>query len=126
GVGRLEPARPVESGWSSALGYDTEPRHSSPQVAGREVRRFVQQTGPVHPRLIYKKTDSALRGNIAAELRALAELYPQWRIGYAPAYPALGRTVNQGVLYVDGVPVADTEFARDTLNPVRSSSVSAI
>jgi len=126
GIRTLVSAKPVESGWTSALVYDTETRHSSPQVAGREVRRFVQQTGPVHPRLIYKKTDSTLRGNIAAELRALAELYPQWRIGYAPAYPALGRTVKQGLLYVDGVPVADTEFARDTLNPVRSSSVSTI
>jgi uncharacterized protein YgbK (DUF1537 family) len=126
GIRTLVSAKPAEAAPASALVYDTETRHSSPQVAAREVRRFVLQTGPVRPRLIYKKTDSTLRGNIAAELKALAELHPQWRIGYAPAYPALGRTVTQGLLYVDGVPVADTEFARDTLNPVRSSSVSAI
>src|SRR6266478_5710159 len=126
GIRTLVSAKPVESGWTSALVYDTETRHSSPQVAGREVRRFVQQTGLVHPRLIYKKTDSTLRGNISAEIRTLAELYPEWRIGYAPAYPALGRTVKNGLLYVDGIAVENTEFARDALNPVSTSSVSAI
>jgi uncharacterized protein YgbK (DUF1537 family) len=126
GLRTLASAKPAEGCSASVLVYDTETRHSSPQGAGQEVRRFVLQTGSVRPRLIYKKTDSTLRGNISAEVRALAELYPMWRIGYAPAYPALGRTVKQGLLYVDGVPVEDTEFARDALNPVRTSSVSAI
>ena len=44
----------------------------------------------------------------------------------APAYPALGRTVRNGVLYVDGVAVAQSAFAHDALNPIRGSSVSAM
>src|SRR4029077_15238198 len=40
--------------------------------------------------------------------------------------PALGRKVRQGLLYVDGVAVEDTEFARDALNPVRTSSISRL
>jgi uncharacterized protein YgbK (DUF1537 family) len=75
---------------------------------------------------VYKKTDSTLRGNISAELRALAELFPDWRIGYAPAYPALGRTVKNGILYVDGVAVAQTSFGRDILNPVSTSTICAV
>jgi D-threonate/D-erythronate kinase len=126
GLRSLVSANPVEACPASVLVYDTETRHSSPEAACQEVRRFVAQTGRIRPRLIYKKTDSTLRGNISAEVRALAELYPLWRIGYAPAYPALGRTVKRGRLYVDGVPVGDTEFARDVLNPVRTSSISAI
>jgi D-threonate/D-erythronate kinase len=126
GIRTLVSAQPVEAGPAGVLVLDTETRHRSPQAAREEVKRFVLHTGSVCTRLIYKKTDSTLRGNIAAELQALTELYPMWRAGYAPAYPALGRTVKQGLLYVDGVPVADTEYARDPLNPVRSSSISAI
>ena len=74
----------------------------------------MQDSGAWRPELIYKKTDSTLRGNIAAELRALADLFPTWRIGYAPAYPALGRTVKNGVLYVDDVPVSETAVRRIT------------
>jgi uncharacterized protein YgbK (DUF1537 family) len=126
GIRTLVSAKPVQPCSGGALVYDTETRHSSAPAASREVRRFVLHTGPVCPRLIYKKTDSTLRGNISAELKALAELYPMWRAGYAPAYPALGRTVKQGVLYVDRIPVADTEYARDRLNPVRASLLSAV
>src|SRR2546426_1181729 len=85
GLHTLVSAKPAESDSASVLVYDTETRHSSPQDAARQVKLFVQSS-PARPRLIYKKTDSTLRGNISAELRALAELYPMWRIGYAPAY----------------------------------------
>ncbi len=56
----------------------------------------------------------------------MAQFYPEWCIGYAPAYPALGRTVKAGLLHVHGVPVAETEFARDALNPIRVSAVAAM
>jgi uncharacterized protein YgbK (DUF1537 family) len=126
GLRAVASAKPIQGCPASVLVYDTETRHNSPEEASQEVRRFVLETGCRRPRLIYKKTDSTLRGNISAEIKALAELYPMWRIGYAPAYPALGRTVKQGLLYVNGVAVEETEFARDALNPVRTSSVSAI
>ena len=126
GTRTLVSAKPVEPGSTSVLVYDTETRHRSPQDAAREVRRFVLETGASPPRLIYKKTDSTLRGNISAELGALAEIYPAWRIGYAPAYPALGRTVKQGILMCTAWPSRITEFGRDALNPVCASSISAI
>ena len=44
-------------------------------------------------------------------------------IVYIPAYPALGRTVREGILFVDGTPVAETEFGKDGRNAVRSSRV---
>jgi uncharacterized protein YgbK (DUF1537 family) len=126
GIRALVSATPIDAGSAPAVVFDTETRHLSPERAAEEVKRFILQSGVGHPWLIYKKTDSTLRGHISAELRALAELYPGWRIGYAPAYPGLGRTVKNGVLYVDGVPVAETAFASDPLNPIRTSSVSSI
>lgn len=101
---------------------DTETRHLSGPKAAEVIYRWTGYS----PRLIIKKTDSTLRGNIAAELGALARAYPEWRIAFVPAYPALGRTVRDGRLYVDGVPVHLTSFARDPLNPVTDGRISHV
>ena len=119
-------AQPIAAGSAQVLVLDTETRHVKPEAARERIFRFVDACGEERPLLVYKKTDSTLRGNIRAELHALTELYPEWSIGYAPAYPALGRTVKSGILYVHGQAVAETEFAHDELNPVRGSSVGAL
>jgi uncharacterized protein YgbK (DUF1537 family) len=123
GMAVIVSLQPVPVASAPVLVFDTETRHLAPADAAAEVVRFI---GAHRPRLIYKKTDSTLRGNISAELEAIAGLFPDWLIGYAPAYPAMGRTVTSGVLHVHGIALADTEFARDALNPVRTSSVAEI
>ena len=99
---------------------DTETRHSQPALAERIVGELPQREA-----LIYKKTDSTLRGNIGPELRALRRTYGG-RIAYVPAYPGMSRVVRNGHLYVDGVPVHETPFARDPLNPVTRSDVRSL
>ena len=94
---------------------DTQSRHLLAAEAGRRIGRWAECQAS-----IFKKTDSTLRGNIAAELLALLSRGP---IVYVPAYPKLGRTVRDGRLLVNGIPVDQTEFARDALHPVRSSVV---
>lgn len=66
----------------------------------------------------YKKIDSTLRGNIGKELKALQEEAELDVILIAPAFPSMGRTVEDGHLYVYGQPVTETEFARDPKTPV--------
>jgi uncharacterized protein YgbK (DUF1537 family) len=128
GLHTVVAAQPLEPASAQAIVFDTETRHLSPASAAEVVKRFVRYSngGLMRPDVVYKKTDSTLRGNISAELRALTELFPNWRIGYAPAYPALGRTVKHGVLYVDGVAVAQTSFGRDVLNPVSTSTICSV
>ena len=107
---------------ATAVVVDTETRHLPAEDAARVVARLpVRDAG-----LVYKKTDSTLRGNIAAELGALCQLLPGAGVAYLPAYPALGRTVRNGNLYVDGVPVHQTAFARDPLNPITESSIARL
>lgn len=101
---------------AACAAVDTETRHAPPEQARETVRRLAQQ---FPAEWIYKKTDSTLRGNIGAELAGL----PAGRIHYAPAYPQLGRTVRGGRLFVDGVPVEETAFARDPLDPVREGDI---
>ena len=100
------------------LVVDTESRHLGAEEAAERVRG-----GWLKARadLIYKKTDSALRGNIGAELGAL----PAGKIHYVPAYPRMGRVVRGGELLVDGVAVHRTAFGQDPLDPVKGSDIRA-
>ncbi len=104
----------------SVLVLDTESRHLAPDVAAFRLLGAMEN---VVSDIVYKKTDSTLRGNIGAEFKALLGAYPESVISYVPAYPELGRTVRGGVLMVNGVPVHQTSFARDPLNPVTESHV---
>jgi D-threonate/D-erythronate kinase len=45
---------------------------------------------------------------------------------YAPAYPAMKRTVRCGRLYVDGVPLELTAFARDPSHPARTGEICSV
>ena len=111
---------------SDVLVINTESRHLSALDAAAVVRSVAGTARPHQPSLIYKKTDSTLRGNIAAELRALLDVWPERRVLYAGAYPALGRTVRAGQLLVRGVPVHQTEFAADLLNPITTSDIRTV
>ncbi len=98
---------------------DTESRHLPPPAAAEALLQFAGADAPI----VYKKTDSSLRGNIAAELTLLQDIFANRTVSYIPAYPALGRTVRDGHLFVNGIPVHRTEFATDLLNPVPDSSI---
>ncbi len=108
---------------TAAIVMDTESRHLSPSEAAARVKTAASSAGS--PWLIYKKTDSTLRGNIGPELAALQAIFPDRRIVYVPAYPAMGRTVQRGELLVHGIAVHETDFARDPLNPIGESSIAA-
>ncbi|UCH34200.1 MAG: hypothetical protein JSV65_16930, partial [Armatimonadota bacterium] len=72
----------------------------------------------------YLKLDSTLRGNIGAAIEAATEVAGAPML--APAFPARRRTVADGVLLVNGTPVAETEVGRDGAAPVSVSEVAAI
>lgn len=101
----------------------TETRNASEARAAQIVAATIARGREQGGRLVYKKIDSTLRGPVAAELRALAAALPDARILFTPANPLVGRTVRKGNLLVHGVPVAETEFARDPLSPVRESDI---
>jgi D-threonate/D-erythronate kinase len=102
---------------------DTETRHAAPGAARATVAGIAAQAADRSVRWIYKKTDSTLRGPIGAELSALAAQFPDIPLVYVPAYPAVGRTVSGGVLYVNGVPLDRTEFRNDPRSTLASASI---
>ncbi len=109
---------------------DTESRHLEPARAAQRIRSVIQDflssLNSSDELLLYKKTDSTLRGNIGAELAAALESLPDRCMVFAPAYPAQNRSVKNGILYVNGTPLGETEFAADVLDPVHSSSIARV
>jgi uncharacterized protein YgbK (DUF1537 family) len=102
---------PAPAGVDCAV-VDLRTRHLTPERAANRAASVPLVPGArrVH------KIDSTLRGNWAAEVLAVAG-----RVLLVPSYPAAGRTCEGGLVLVDGVPVAETEFGRDPSAPVRSS-----
>ncbi len=107
-----------------SLSLFTNTRNLKPEQAGESIRAVIPTIKNLNPDLIYKKTDSCLRGNIGAELDALAESMTFEASFVSPALPAQGRTILHDVHYVHGVPLAETEMARDPVSPVSESRVS--
>ncbi|ART62753.1 four-carbon acid sugar kinase family protein [Kushneria marisflavi] len=68
--------------------------------------RLALATWQGHFRFLFKKIDSTLRGNVAAEIASLSSI---GMAIVAPAYPATGRTTRGGRQYLNGVPVEETE-----------------
>ncbi len=108
------------------LVLDAESRHLTPEAAYSVVFQAVRDALATGFDFIYKKTDSALRGNIGAELTAAMDAAKADRMPFIPAMPKTNRTTRKGVHYIDGVPVAESVFGQDPFEPVTTSSVEEI
>lgn len=103
-----------------ALVLDSESRNIDAQSARMAVRRLLQAENMDQGHVWFKKIDSTLRGNIAAELDELHR-HKKLPVIYTPAFPAMGRTVEDGLLLVNGVPVHKTFMGCDPQSPVSSA-----
>ncbi|MGE0405198.1 MAG: four-carbon acid sugar kinase family protein [Candidatus Korobacteraceae bacterium] len=103
-----------------ALAIDADTRSFPPTEAAEETARVLRACYRPGD-LVFKKLDSTLRGNLAAELSAVLRVAGE--LGHhhgaahpvaivAPAFPAMGRTTRNGLQYVNGVPLEETEIWR--------------
>ncbi|MBR3392709.1 MAG: four-carbon acid sugar kinase family protein [Firmicutes bacterium] len=111
---------------TDVLVVDTESRHLSPEEAYRTVYQVARTFKGSSVEWFFKKTDSGLRGNIGAELTALMDGLSGKQLAFVPEFPSIGRITKNGVHYIDGVPVSESVFGIDLLNPVRFSRVDEI
>lgn len=70
---------------------------------------------------IFKKTDSALRGHVTSELKAILDNTPYNRALFLPANPSKGRTIKDGIYYIGDKPLHETDFSFDPEFPAFSS-----
>ena len=82
------------------LAFNTETRGLDEPA----IRARIQALARLQPQLIFKKIDSLMRGNPAAEIRAALQAYGCDEAIVTPAYPAMGRRVVSGHLYADNLP----------------------
>lgn len=85
----------------------------------RQIASCLKNTGGP----IFKKTDSVLRGHVTAEINALTEALGISATMLLPQNPSRGRTIKDGIYYINGVPIDRTPFRDDPEFPVRSASV---
>lgn len=102
---------------ADVLAIDANTRAAEPEEAATAMARLIQARARRDDLLIYKKIDSTLRGNVAAELKASLEARravagDDKRIVavLAPAFPAAGRTTVDGRVLVNGVPLTETDL----------------
>jgi uncharacterized protein YgbK (DUF1537 family) len=104
-----------------AVSFDTDSRNVPAGFAAKRVLEAAHTAREA--RIVYKKLDSTLRGNVAAELAAALGGAGRDLAVVAPAFPAAGRTTVGGIQRVHGVPVDETEMAIDPHTPVREAHV---
>ncbi|MDR3085537.1 MAG: four-carbon acid sugar kinase family protein [Christensenellaceae bacterium] len=120
-----EPGFPLSEAKSAALVLNLESRHVPPEEAHARAFMAASSAKALGIPFVYKKTDSALRGNVGPELSALLGAFSQ-SVAFVPAFPAMNRYLEGGTLFIDGVPVALSPFGRDPFNPVTRSDLQGI
>ncbi|MGM9552920.1 MAG: four-carbon acid sugar kinase family protein [Faecousia sp.] len=108
------------------LAVNSASRHLSAAEAAACVRSLVEEGRKQNVGMIFKKIDSALRGNPGSELEAVLLNTSSRQLYLMPAYPSGGRTTVGGVQLWEGVPIADTAYRHDPFDPVDESNVRAV
>lgn len=111
---------------TEALVIDAETRHLSAGEAYIVIEQIVKRAVKMGISCLYKKTDSALRGNIGAELTAFMKAAEENSLAFIPALPEMKRCTVSGIHYIDGVPVAESIFGKEPFEPVKHSEVAEI
>ncbi len=105
---------PASVGDAEVLVLDTESREAPKKVAYERVRDAARR---LEGRVIYKKIDSTLRGNIGYELDGVMDELGLKKALIAPAFPGNGRITFEGRQLVGGVPLCESSFAKDPRCP---------
>jgi uncharacterized protein YgbK (DUF1537 family) len=121
-----EPALTVSE--APVVAVDTESRALPASEAGRRLRAATARLASRLERgRAFKKIDSTMRGPVGAELEGLLEA-GSWSGGalLCPAFPAQGRIVRDGRLWVNGALAHESPVGRDRHYPGATSELVAM
>lgn len=115
---------PTNEVQETSIVLDTESRNITSNDAYEKVRSMTEKILEENTfELVYKKVDSTLRGKVIEEIKALDDVYKPDKIVFAPAFPEIGRTTEEGVHKLNGVPLMETEFSKDPLSPIQTDNI---
>ncbi|CZF82499.1 hypothetical protein GCE9029_03268 [Grimontia celer] len=106
---------------AEVVSIDTNSRSLTEQLA-YEITKQAAGTARENE-LVIKTIDSTLRGHIKAEIHAAFDASRKQHLVIAPAFPDAGRVTRAGVQYVNGIPVAESNYGLDLLHPALTSSI---
>ena len=105
---------------------DTNSRLDLPEVAYKKVFAATRELHQAGCRQFHNKTCSVFRGNVGAEFDAMLDALG---LGFAVVvlgFPKNGRTTMDGIHYVHGKKLEDSEFRRDPIHPMQRSDLMGI
>jgi len=114
---------PVRARAAQVISVDTDSRSLSADHAYAKVKAASRQLVADGWTDFYKSVDSTLRGNLGAEIEAVLDIVKPDCAVIAPAFPKYGRTTVDGVQFLHGRPLHETEFGTDPTAPVRDADI---
>jgi uncharacterized protein YgbK (DUF1537 family) len=116
--------RPDDAATSDVVSLDSDSREHAPALEHDAVLNAARAWRDAD--VLAVQFDSTLRGRVARDCATALASSGRRKLLIAPAFPSAGRTVQNGCVRVDGVPVHQTAFGADPTLPVRESSVPAL
>ncbi len=107
-----------------AVCIDTDTRYANNQVIISRVKKAMQSFRNWDAKVISKRIDSTIRGNIGLEVdTVLDEIGESGFAVVVASFPDSGRISSGGYLLVEGVPVQETDVAKDPVMPITQSFI---
>lgn len=106
-----------------SLVLDTESRVMGAKVFEKRYSELIKPINFARFDFVLKKIDSTLRGRIAEEIKIVDHYYDSPIIFFAPSLPGFGRTTENAVQKLNGVPLTETELNKDPKNPVEKDNL---
>ena len=108
---------------TEVLVIDSETRPMPAAKAYDAVKNITGWAKAIKIPIIFKKTDSALRGNIGSELQAVLDGSRHDKVYFLPGYPKIDRCTVNGTHYIQGQLLEKSVFGQDPFEPVKMSYI---
>lgn len=109
-----------------AIIIDTDSRFDSPERAKEKVRKATELLMRLPCDLYHNKTCSVFRGNIGAEFDEMQDALGVSCSMVILGFPANGRATIDGIHYVYGKKLEDSQFCNDPIHKMTTSSLAEI
>jgi uncharacterized protein YgbK (DUF1537 family) len=115
-----------ENSGADAVIIDTDTRRLDEAEARKKIESILRSVDRSAFDLVYKKTDSMLRGPVAAEVTAIMSSLKFDRALLIPQNPSRKRVIEKGQYLIEGTPLHQSPVALDPLHSPTTSDVRAI
>jgi uncharacterized protein YgbK (DUF1537 family) len=105
---------------------DTNSRFDSPEIAYQKVYKATKLLQKEGFNQFFNKTCSVFRGNIGAEFDAMLDALNEEFAVIVLGFPKNGRTTINGIHYVHGKKLEESEFKYDPMHPMHASNLMEI